>query len=87
MRTQPRPPNSAQLPLLAPDPPTGPQPAEQAVQGRARALFHGSPLLAERWSSFEAAMADPVMGKALRVAAAALLRSAARRHGTRGRQR
>lgn len=86
MRPPPSPPHCTQLPLLPPDPPTDPQAAEQALQGRARALFLGSPLLAARWSSFEAAMADPVMGKALRMAAAALLRSA-QRHGRQGGRR
>lgn len=81
MQTQQQPVNPAeQLTLLPPDASQDP-----AVLQRCKALelYMHSRVLRARFSSFEVLMANPVTGRSVRMAAAALVRSALER--TRGR--
>lgn len=54
---------------------------------QAQRLFRRSALLQRRWPSFEAAMADPLMGKSLRTAAKGLLRNQELKNNKKGLQR
>lgn len=73
-------PMQTQIPLLELD--------EELVMRKARQLFEESALLTRRWSSFEQLMADPTVGRCLRMSARVLLaRRANRANRTRGRRR
>lgn len=64
-----------QLPLIPLD--------EEQVRRKARELFDSSRVLSARWASFDKVMADPLMGRCLRLSATALLRRADRARGRR----
>lgn len=61
-----------QLPLCLP---VDPQAHAALVDQRARALFARSALLRSRYANCDEALAHPITGRSLRIAATALLRS------------
>ena len=63
-----------QLPLCLP---VDPQAHAELVEQKARVLFARSTLLRSRYVNCDEALAHPVTGRSLRMAAAALLRSGA----------
>lgn len=64
-----------QMPLIPLD--------DELVLRKARELFDSSRLLSARWPSFDKVMADPLVGRCLRMSATALVRRGSRARGRR----